>query len=288
MSPSIDASGAGTAPRGAREHADDPRADDPRANDPRTGDAGDHDACLRVRGHGVPLVYVPGMDGTGELFYRQVPRLERRFRVATYRLRDAAPDMETLVADLARVIAAVAPDGAPAVLVAESFGGALAMSLTLARPELVRALVVLNSFPHFRPQYRLRLAIGAIGLMPWGAMRVVRRLTAFRLHSPHTHRAEIRRFLQLTAPTTRAGYLSRLRILRRYDLRERLAELRVPTLFLAADRDHLIPSVEQARLMSARTPGAVMRVLPGHGHSCFLAHDVDLDAILHAWPPTSG
>jgi pimeloyl-ACP methyl ester carboxylesterase len=228
------------------------------------------------------------MDGTGELFYRQVPRLSRRFRVATYALRDAAADMDTLVADLARVIAAVAPDGEPAVLVAESFGGALAMSLALERPALVRALVVLNSFPYFRPQRRLRLAIGAIGIMPWGAMRVVRRLTAFRLHSRHTHRTEIRRFLRIMAPTTRAGYLSRLRILTRYDVRERLRELAVPTLYLAADRDQLIPSVEQATLMAGRVPRATARVLPGHGHCTFLAPDVDLDAILGAWPPTSG
>lgn len=245
-----------------------------------------YDPRLLVDGRGAPLVYVPGMDGTGLLFYRQVPLLMGRFRVGTYALRDEARDMETLVADLARIVGEVAPDGAPAVLVAESFGGALAMSFALAHPERVRALVVLNSFPHYGGQGRLRLAIGGIGLMPWGAMRIVRRLTAFRLHSRFTHRAEIARFHVLTAAATRHGYLNRLRILTRYDLRGRLAELRVPTLFLAADRDHLIPSVAQARLMSSRVPGAAMRILPGHGHSCFLAHNLDLDAILREWPPT--
>jgi 3-oxoadipate enol-lactonase len=241
---------------------------------------------MHVDGVGPPLVYVPGMDGTGQLFYRQAPAMARRFRVATYALRDAAEDMDTLVADLARVIGDVAPDSEPAVLVAESFGGALAMSFALERPELVRALVLLNSFPHFRPQHRLRLAIAAIRLMPWGAMRLVRRLTAFRLHSRQTHRDEIRRFLQLTARTTRHGYLNRLRILTRYDVRERLAELRMPTLLLAADEDHLIPSVAQAELMASRVPGAAMIVLRGHGHSCFLARTVNLDAILTRWPPT--
>jgi pimeloyl-ACP methyl ester carboxylesterase len=227
------------------------------------------------------------MDGTGQLFYRQAPVLARRFRVATYALRDAADTMETLVADLADVLRAVAPDGARAVLVAESFGGALAMSFALAHPERVRALVVLNSFPYFRPQHRLHLAIRAIGLMPWGAMRLVRRLTAFRLHSRHTHRAEIARFLRLTAGTTRHGYLNRLRILTRYDLRARLTALRAPTLFLAADRDHLVPSVAQAELMASLVPHATVRVLAGHGHSCFLAHTLDLDAILRDWPPTA-
>ena len=53
-----------------------------------------------------------------------------------------------------------------------------------------------------------------------------------------------------------------------------------PTLFLAAERDHLIPSVEQATLMSARVSGAALRVLEGHGHICLINDDVDLERIL--------
>ncbi len=244
-----------------------------------------YDARLRIEGAGPPLVYVPGMDGTGNLFYRQVPALARRFRVATYQLRDDARDMHTLVADLILVLGQVAPDAAPAILVAESFGGALALSMTLQRPDLVRALVLLNTFPYFRPQHRLHLAMAAIRLMPWGMMRIVRRVTAFRLHSRHTHRDDMRRFLELTAPTTQRGYLGRLGILTRYDVRERLREVRVPTLLLAADEDHLIPSVEQARLMAALIPRATTMVLRGHGHSCFLTRSLDLDPILASWLP---
>lgn len=263
---------------------------DPARGATRAAPTGPHDPRLQVVGDGPPLVYVPGMDGTGLLFYRQVPLLAPRFRVATYRLRDEATSMDTLVADLADVLDAVAPRSEPAVLVGESFGGALAMSFALAHPARVRALVVLNSFPWFGAPGRLRLAIAGLGIMPWGAMRAVRRVTAFRLHSRHTHRAEMRRFFTLTGQTTRQGYVNRLRILTRYDLRARLPALRAPTLYLAADRDHLIPSVRQAELMAALVPGATVRVLRGHGHSCFLAHNVDLDAILREWnglPPTA-
>ena len=63
-----------------------------------------YDPRTAIEGAGPPLVYVPGMDGTGLLFYRQIPALSRRYRVVTYTLRDAGAHMSTLVEDLARVV----------------------------------------------------------------------------------------------------------------------------------------------------------------------------------------
>ena len=141
----------------------------------------------------------------------------------------------------------------------------------------------MNSFPRFSPQARLRLGYHLLKLTPWGMMRLVRRLTAWRLHSGHTGRDEIRRFLALMRSTTREGYLSRLRMLRDYDVRDRLGELDAPVLYLAADRDRLVPAVAQARLMASRTRRATVRVLHGHGHICLIAPDLDLAQILDEW-----
>ncbi|MBU6365092.1 MAG: alpha/beta hydrolase [Gemmatimonadetes bacterium] len=235
-----------------------------------------------MHGSGPPLLYVPGLDGTGLLFYRQVRALQHRFTVITPRLRDEARTLDALVADLRHHLDATA-GAEPAVLVGESFGGALAMAFALAHPGRVRALVVLNSFPRVRNRLALRAARAATAVLPWGAMALVRRLTAFRLHSGHTHQDEVRRFLVLTARTTRTGYRNRLRMLTGCDLRARLPQLAVPTLFLAADRDRLLPSLREAREMARLVPGAVLQVLEGHGHSCFLAESVDLDAILRGW-----
>ena len=87
--------------------------------------ATDYDWRLSVEGSGEPLVLVCGMDGTGQLFYRQVPLLVRAsYRVATYALRSDAASMETLIEDLGRVIDAVAPETRRAIVVGESFGAA--------------------------------------------------------------------------------------------------------------------------------------------------------------------
>lgn len=240
---------------------------------------------LSIEGSGEPVVLVSGMDGTGKLFYRQVPLLARSYRVATYALRDTATTMEELIDDLGGVVDTVAPAARRATIVGESFGGALALSFALARPAQVERLVIINSFPYFTPQIRLHLALLALRALPWGAMGFVRRLTASRLHSRHTHRAEIRRFLELTASASRDGYCNRLQVLTRYDVRHRLGDISVPTLFLASERDHLVPSVAQAQYMAARVPDATVRVLDGHGHICLIAPDIDLARILDRWRP---
>jgi pimeloyl-ACP methyl ester carboxylesterase len=130
-----------------------------------------YDSGLAMQGSGEAVVLVSGMDGTGKLFYRQVPSLARSYRVATYALRDAATTMEELVADLGRIVDTVAPEARRATIVGESFGGALALSFALARPAQVDRLVILNSFPCFTPQIRLHLARFALRTIPWGRWR---------------------------------------------------------------------------------------------------------------------
>jgi pimeloyl-ACP methyl ester carboxylesterase len=223
------------------------------------------------------------MDGTGELFYRQVPLLEKCYSVATYALRDDAPSMEVLADDLRQVIERAAPVEKRAIVMGESFGGTLALTTALMYPKHVSALVILNSFAYFAPQFRLRLAIAGVSFIPWGAMSLVRHATSFFMHSRHTHRDELKKFLELTAQTTRAGYRNRLKILTKYDVRERLREIQCPTLFLASEKDHLVPAAAQARMMTERIPNATMRVLSGHGHICLIAPDLDVCQILAEW-----
>jgi 3-oxoadipate enol-lactonase len=242
-----------------------------------------YDPRLRLQGSGPPLIFVPGMDGTGRLFYKQVPILTRQFRVGTYALRDDAESMETLVEDLDQVMRTLAPNGERVVVVTESFGGAPALSYALAHPERIRGLVVLNSFPRFPSQLRLRVGLGLAHVVPWRLMAVFRRATVSRLHSRTTDRSEVRHFLRQTDETTRRGYISRLRILMKYDVRDRLKDIRVPTLFLAADQDQLVASLEHASYMVSRVPGATLRILEGHGHACLIAPGVDLAEILGEW-----
>jgi len=244
----------------------------------------EHLRDLRSQGDGPPVVLVPGIDGTALLFYRQQPLLAEHFDVVAFPLpKDdpAAMTMASLVDDLAGVIEEVCSEGA--IVVGESFGGALSMSLAISRPDLVAGLVVVNSFPYFDERVKLQLAPRVLRLIPWAAMTVVRRYTSNHLHSPHTDQSDIEQFLKHAKSIDRASYIRRLEILAGYDIRDRLDEITAPTLFLAGDHDRLLPSVRWAQYMHERARHSSMSILEGYGHVCLIDHDLDLTTFVLPW-----
>ena len=241
-----------------------------------------HLADLATRSGSPPIVMVPGLDGTALLFYRQQPLLAREFDVVAFPLPDD-PDgtMESLVGDLDGLVREVSQNGA--ILIGESFGGALALSTALRHPDAVRGLVIVNSFPWIDSRIRLWLGPVLLGLLPWAAMPLARRFTQPRLHSRHTSDADLAEFHQRSRQIGRRGYIRRLELLRHYDIRSRLHELAVPTLLLAADHDELLPSLYWGHYMADRIPKADLVVLEGYGHICLISHDLDLLELVGPW-----
>lgn len=238
---------------------------------------------LRIGGD-PPIVLVPGIDGTALLFYRQQPLLSERFDTIAFPLPTesvSSMSMASLVSDLAALISEVSNEGA--VLLAESFGGALSMSVALEHPDLVRGLVIVNSFPYFDERLKLWAAPWLLRAMPWAAMPIVRRYTSDHLHSPHTNADDIAEFRERAKSIDRDSYIRRLQILQRFDIRERLHEITAPTLFLAGDRDRLLPSVRWAQFMHDRVPRSSVETLEGYGHVCLIDHDLDVSDYVIPW-----
>lgn len=237
-------------------------------------------------GQGPTLILVPGLDGTAQLFYRQLPLLSPHFRVVTFPLpNDNQCTMNDLVEELRLLVERLAAKTGhhQVFLCGESFGGALSMSFGLAYPEHLHGLVIVNSFPRIRKRLQIRLGPLALRAIPWGAMRLVRRFTESKLHSAHTHPDDLREFHERTQAVSRTGYIRRLEILQEYDIRDKLRELEVPTLFLASDQDRLVPSVREAQFMSERVPDSEARILEAFGHICLIHHDFDLMEYLDPW-----
>lgn len=225
---------------------------------------------LAARGNGPPLVYVPGIDGSGEMLLGAAARLERRFRLTRLCYGGGTGgDYATLAASVAQRVresAAGRADGRALVL-AESFGVAVALQTALDHPGCVAGLALVNGFARFHDRFGLVLTRGIFALAPGAWIHAARARFAQRgLFAPRRDEAALQALLALSGEWFDARYRARLAWIEGVDLRPRLGAVRCPVALFAADHDRVVASVPAAREMAAALPDAELTVLAAAGH----------------------
>jgi pimeloyl-ACP methyl ester carboxylesterase len=240
----------------------------------------------QVEGSGPLLIHVAGLDGTGQLFFKQAPRLALAHRVITFRSREHGRfTYEDLTDDLAAIIRNQGEQRGT--IVGESFGGTVALNFAMRYPRMVERLVVVNSFPRFRNRLTIKLGAKVASGVPFRLLWPVRRAaSAVGLLVDGVDHDDRRLFWRAISTVSSEAYARRLQLIEALDLEPRLSEIQAPTLFIAGDRDLLIPSVKEAYAMAARMPNARVKVIKGAGHACLLGSRVRLDNLLADWDET--
>jgi pimeloyl-ACP methyl ester carboxylesterase len=233
-----------------------------------------------VEGSGPLLIYVAGLDGTGQLFFKQAEILARSYRVVTFRSRDDGHfNYEDLTGDLAAIIRDLGEEAA--MLVGESFGGTVVLCFALAYPQMVRRLVVVNSFPRFRNRLKIELGVLLASALPFRLLWPFRRAaSAFGLFIDRVKKEDRRTFWRAIRSVSGEAYSRRLQLIAGLNIEERLCEIQAPTTFIAGDRDFLVPSAREARAMASRMPNANFRIINGAGHACLMGDRVCLGELL--------
>ena len=231
------------------------------------------------RGKGPVLVYVPGIDGTGELLLTTATLLETRFRLIRLRYVQGMDKRNQTYAHLAEsLVETVGLRGIESMLLlAESFGGAVAMQAALDFPDRVRGLLLVNTFPWFRD--RLGLTLSRIGarvlprwVLAWGRDHIAPRLLFGRVRDEETlaaFRAQHKNW------TLDDGYRARLAMVGRLDLRSRLSEIDQPTILVTGSDDRIVDSVRQATEMQKKMPRASHETIEGGGHVILPLSEID-------------
>lgn len=222
-----------------------------------------------------PLVYLPGIDGTGRLLHRQ-PGLDPRYAV----FRANYPQLGTATYPiLAAPAVGFLEQHGPGVVLAESFGGAVGLLIALDRPELVKTLVLVNSFAYYPRRVWITLAAVAGRFFPSRPAPAFSRWVRGRFFfTGDTPRREQDEWWERTADVPSSAYGRRLRMIYRLDLRPRLGEVKVPTIVLVSRRDRVVPA-EAGRLMAKRIPNARLVEVPT-GHAALIHPSVDVARIL--------
>lgn len=229
-------------------------------------------AKLRAdRGSGAGVVYVPGIDGTGELLLGTAARLEEDFRLLRFHYLaegEASPATDSYANLAASIAEGVRARGMErCVVVCESFGGAVGLQLALDHPQLVRGLIVVNSFAHYPSPNRLAWSMRLAPHLPRSLFNFGRRWLAPRSLFGHRREADaVARFRALPGAFFDAGYIRRLAMIAELDLRPRLREVAQPVALYASSSDRIVPSTTSMAALHAALPDSTLEVIEGAGH----------------------
>ena len=224
------------------------------------------------------FVFLPGMDGTGQLLKTQLPSLEKFFDVRCLSIPgDDLTDWSGLVEQTADLIQAERQLSMtrPVYICGESFGGCLALKLAAYSPELFDRMILINPASSFSRQPIMGWGstvvqwlptplyqISAIGLLPF--------LIASERISPQ-HR---NRLLTAMQSVTAKSAAWRFSLLNHFNLDEiPLHQIPQPVLIMASGADRLLPSVAEADRLVRYLPNARKILLPDSGHACLLERE---------------
>lgn len=163
----------------------------------------------------------------------------------------------------------------PVILAGHSMGGAVALQAALdgrLRPE---ALVLLGTgakltvSPSVFEGIERRFREFSPELVSWMTAR----------GAPPELLAEVTQDLLSTRAET---FLADFSACDGFDLRGRLAALRIPTLVVTGDEDRLTP-LKYGEFLAANIPGAVLKIIRGAGHLVMLERPEEVNAVIRAF-----
>ena len=241
-------------------------------------------------GEGLALLFIHGLGGNHAAWFRQVPHFAKTRRAIVLAQRGFAPstamiggyDATTLVADAIAVLETTR--ARDVVVVGQSMGGWTALGVALARPDLVRGVVLSGSIAGIfdaeieRHYTSVTERAGALAKQPpaLGAHPAI--APGFR----HEHPDEAYLYQLLTSfgaprPGDVAEALGRARF-----SDEELATLRAPVLFVVGEHDSVFPP-SIVRRAAARIPGAEIVEIANAGHSPYFERPREWNAAVDAF-----
>lgn len=233
------------------------------------------------------FVFLPGMDGTGQLLQVQTVGLEAAFDIRCLAIPpDDLTDWDGLTK---RVVALIETElhqsgDRPVYLCGESFGGCLAMKVATYAPHLFDRMILVNpaSSFHRRP------------LIGWGS-QITRWLPdpLYRLSSALLipFLADLSRitprdrqtFYDAVQSVPQETSIWRLSLLSQFKITlAELQQIQQSVLILASTYDQLFPSLVEAKHLAQSLPNAQVITLPYSGHACLLEADINLYEIMKA------
>jgi pimeloyl-ACP methyl ester carboxylesterase len=254
-------------------------------------------------GSGPPLVFVHGLSGRWANWLENIPEFARDHRVLALDLpgfgHSPLPREEITISGygrlLGRFLDAVGVDRAA--LVGNSMGGFIAAEVAITAPERVDRLVLVSaaglSTEHRRHEPVLKGLYATEAVAQWVIARLVGRSeemvgrprgrqAAMWFVSPRAEELAPELILEQSYGAGKPGFLPALDALTDYPIRDRLAEIKAPTLIVWGEKDLLVP-VRDAYEFHELIPESQLIIYPDVGHVAMLEVPERFNADLRAF-----
>lgn len=230
------------------------------------------------------LIYLPGMDGSGELLYTQIPDLAPHCNLRCLSIdSEDLSNWKQLTTATINCLQELIQDNLTGVyLCGESFGGCLAMSVAINAPQLVAGTILINPASSFIQQPILSWGINLTRLMPsWIHSNSALGLLPFLAELSRIKKRDRRTLLNAMKVLSQEVVSWRLTMLRDFFVTaSQCQQFQQPTLIIASGSDRLLPSVKEASRLVNFFPNSEIEILPQSGHACLLESEVNLAQIL--------
>ena len=226
-----------------------------------------------IHGEGEPLLFIHGLGSSSRDWELQLDLFAQNYQLILVDVRGhgrsgkpPGPYSIPLFAeDIKKLLQAL--QVGPVHILGISLGGMIAFQLGISHPELVKSLIIVNS----TPELVARTVKDHLGI--WQRLLIVRFLGMRKMGEvlgnrflPDPEQAELRKiFIERWAENDKSTYTEAMKAVIGWSVRDRLGEIRCPTLVLGSDGDYF-PTAEKENYLKL-IPGAELLVIENSRHA---------------------
>ena len=236
------------------------------------------------KGHGPALLLIHGLGATHADWQKQIDFFARVFRVIAPDLRghgdsegEGPFNVDRFATDLSQLLDELKIGSF--FVIGHSMGGAIAMQLTLFKPERVQKMVLANTLPSFVPNnFSKRLLLWSrLLIMRFLGPEALAKRTAKQLF-PKPEQEPLRELTMLrNNRTPKPVYVALLKVLAKWSVVDRLSWMTLPVFVVAGEHDYFSP--DEAQMFADSLPNGHCRIFEDARHHLPLEKAEDFNRI---------
>ncbi len=240
----------------------------------------DIELYYEVHGEGEPIIFSHGWMGECPVWNSQIEFFSKKYKVIAYDHRGhgksdkpkANYSVETLSNDLYSLIQGL--DLKKVTLVGHAMGGMTALTFALNHPDKVSKLVLVGTTAKQSLSMRLSLWI-MMHIFSYESFIQIGINHNFSQPTEQTRKEAFNRAIKTPKPVA----YECLKESKNYDIRDRVSEIKIPTLIIVGENDKSTP-IEMSQYLNREIEGSKLKIIPQSKHIVMIDKPKELNEII--------